>query len=209
MIADLRAKGRHQEASNLKKFFGLKREIAYSGEHAFYWTICRLLPKFHDLEFFQIALDKPASYLKNKGLPKNMTEYRPDYFHVFGEGPNAIALLGEFDENTNHEDCPYRLRDIAQIAEVPIDRIFVYRVNGRQNADDALFKMNQRLNVKFADITEKGDEVAKSVVEYLTERIEDIKNGNPPNVSKGEFSCTYFHYEDGQVHVKHVKRPVP
>lgn len=209
MVADLRFKGKYEEARDLMTFFGLKREIAYRGEHAFYWAMCKMLPGLNDLNMFQIALDMPASFLKNRGLPKNMKDYRPDYFHVFREGSNPTALLGEFDEDDSHEDCVYRLRDISLMAGIPIERIFVYRINARQGTDDALFEMRQRRNVKFAEILDRGENLAKIVVSYLAERIDDIKNGILPDIVPGEFNCVYFYHHDGEVIVDKTKRRVP
>ena len=204
MVADLRGKHQHKEADELKKYFGFKREVAYRGEQVFYWAMAKMLPVLNDRNMFRISLDKPASSIN--GGPKNVDERRPDYFHVFGEGPEAFALLGEFDEDIDHEDCAERLREIAHLAKVPIERVFVYRIHARRGTNDALFSMHQSRHVRFAEITEKGEEVVKKVVEYLKRWIEDILKGISPDIEPGKFSCMYFHYEGGEVRMQHMVR---
>ena len=134
MVADLRNRNQNKEADELKQYFEFQREIAYRGEQVFYWAMAKMLPILNDRNVFHISLDKPASSI-NVG-PKHLEERRPDYFHVYGQGPDAFALLGEFDDDIDHEDCAERLQEIARLAKVPIERIFVHRINARQGTNE-------------------------------------------------------------------------
>ena len=68
--------------------------------------------------------------------------------------------------------------------------------------------MHQSRHVRFAEITEKGEEVVEEVIKYLQGRIEVILQSMPPDIAQGTFSCMYFHHEDGKVRMQHMVRQV-
>lgn len=177
-------------ATLLEKRFGFKKERAYRAEHLFLWELNKMVPSLRDESLFRWIYDKPASTIN--GGPKRINERRPDYLHIHGEGTNAIALLGEFDERVDHETSINRLREIANAINVPAERIYVYRVNGHEGTDKCLWRERTTKTAKYVELLESGNAMVKAVAAYVRECVEKIRQGIPPSVSPGEISIKYF-----------------
>lgn len=184
------AKGEMEIANQLERWFGFKKQRAYRPEHLFLWEILKSVPALRDESMFRWIFDKPASTIN--GAPKRIQERRPDYLHIHGEGANAIALLGEFDEKIGHETSITRLREIADAVGVPVERIYVYRVNGREGTDTCLWRERVTKTAKYVEFRERGHEMVKQVATYVNQCVENIRRGIPPHVEKGELYIKYF-----------------
>jgi len=150
-----------ERAEELKRHYGFKKDLVIRAEQVFYYELVKLVPALTSL---RRVLDETV-LSKLCGKRKKMSDPRPDYFH-FSEKTNT-AILGEFDETSDHEDDQERLELIAHQAGCGRARTFVFRVNGRLGEDRPLCVRRERQGVVFYCLTDAGREVLWKVAAYV------------------------------------------
>ena len=99
------------EAVRLEKVvFKFKRTLFLRAEHVQYYELVKKVPKLTTLKRVLDETVLAALFSKTK----NMEDKRPDYFHLYPK--TNMALHGEFDKNSKHEDDHDRLREMAHYA---------------------------------------------------------------------------------------------
>jgi hypothetical protein len=178
------------EKQSLMNHFRFKRNLVMRGEHAFYHTLCLLVP---ELSMSERVLDESV-LTAQLGKRKSLHDPRPDYFHYFGGSNIGLALHGEYDESPNHEDCDDRLKVIADAAGCGIDSTYIFRVMAWHDTKRSLcVRRVYRENAYFM-ITEEGIRVAKVTAQIIKERLTWISKGLNPNDSVGRRRKVYINY---------------
>lgn len=168
------------EVDRLMEYFKFKRKLVLRAENEFYHKLALFAAGLRETNFFKVYLDMPASVVNGDG--KICKAPRADYLHVHGQGANAIAILGEFDENDDHEDEWGRFERIAKYANIPIDRIYIYRVHARMNTNQSIVdRKTYRYNDYFS-VNERGMMVLKDVATHVNFCIDRIRQGIPPPI---------------------------
>lgn len=181
-----------QRMDRLMKHFHFKSNLILRAENAFYYTMALSCKGLRDNSFFKIFLDMPASVVNGKG--KLFKAPRADFLHIHGEGPNSIALLGEFDENDDHDDEWERFERICKYANISIDRVYIYRIHARMNTNQSIVSRKTHNRNDFYVVNERGSKLLDDIVEYLDDIISRIRQGIPPNLN--EPRVTYFNRKE-------------
>jgi hypothetical protein len=174
MVADALFEKNEEEVQRLMNYFGFKRKLVFRAEQAFFCALNKIAP---ELRQFESAID--TSVLKQfYGKAKSTEDRRPDAFFLCRE--TNVGLHFEYDENTYHEDDDARLTLIANQAGCGPEAVYVVRVNGRQNTQESLCTRRIYNERAYYELTERGQEVATRVAEYMKECVDMMKLGILP-----------------------------
>jgi hypothetical protein len=158
-----------------KVVFKFKRTLFLRAEHVQYYELVKKVP---ELTLLKRVLDETV-LAALFGKTKNMKDYRPDYFHLYGN--TNMALHGEFDEKNEHEDDHDRLRTIAHHAGCGWERTYYFRIMAHiDNPDLALFKKLENDYGGYYVITPRGEVVLDQVAAYVRECLDRMKAGVMP-----------------------------
>jgi hypothetical protein len=181
MIQECLLRNDKKAAKDLSRWFGFKKQLVYRAEQIFYNELVLRVPA---LKTMRRCLDE--SVLSGiAGMPKKMSDPRPDYFHF--DDAARMAIHGEFDETDSHEDDDDRLYRIAHHAGIDRDRIYMFRVLARLDTPDALCDRVESKGYVYYKMNTRGLAVVDRVAEYVVGCIERIGMGMPPDTGK-----TYF-----------------
>lgn len=176
-------------AAYLNKHFGFTRELVYRAEHLIYHELVKLVP---ELKTFRRALDQSV-LSKIIGKQKDLTDPRPDYYH-YHDATN-MALHGELDETTDHEDSDQRLSVIAHHAGCGLNRTYVFRINAQlYTVEKAMCRRVLLSNhgIVYYRMTEHGLSILEDVAMYLKQCIGYMKSGVVPDGSSERPFKKYF-----------------
>jgi hypothetical protein len=174
MVADALIEKNEEEEQRLMKYFNFKRKLVFRAEQAFFCALNKAAP---ELRQFECAID--ISVLKQfYGKAKSTEDRRPDAFFLCRE--TIVGLHFEYDEHTYHEDDDARLTLIANQAGCGPEAVYVVRVNGRQDTSDSLCTRRIYNEHAYYELTERGDEVVARVAEYMTDCVDQMKQGILP-----------------------------
>jgi hypothetical protein len=175
MVAEALFEKNEEEVQRLMTYFGFKRKLVFRAEQAFFCALNKAAP---ELRQFESAID--TSVLKQfYDKAKSTEDRRPDAFFLCRE--TNVGLHFEYDENTFHEDDDARLTLIANQAGCGPEAVYVIRVNGHQNTNDSLCTRRiYKQEHAYYELTERGNEVATRVAEYIKECVDMMKLGILP-----------------------------
>jgi hypothetical protein len=94
---------------------------------------------------------------------KERTDYRPDYFHL--SLTTNMALYGEFDETSTHEDDHNRLQQIAHQSVCGRERTYYFRAMAHlDNRAFAFFRRKRNQHGDYYRITSRGKGILDEVI---------------------------------------------
>jgi hypothetical protein len=166
------------EKDELMKHFKFKRNLVMRGEHAFYHTLCLMVPELSTSE--RILDGSLALLAHNLGKRKTLNDQRPDYYHSFISNGQTFSLHGEYDETDGHEDDDDRLGLLAEMGN-SVGRTYVFRVQARHYTDAAVCKRRQHKDNTYYTLTEHGKMVAQQAAEIIRQRLAWIAQGLAPS----------------------------
>jgi len=155
--------------------FKFKRALFLRAEHVQYYELVKKVPKLTTLKRVLDETVLAALFSKTK----NMEDRRPDYFHYYAQ--TNMALHGEFDEDSKHEDDHDRLREIAHHAGCGWERTYYFRIMAHiDKPERALFKKLTNEFGGYYVITPRGKIILDQVAEYVTECLDRMEVGVMP-----------------------------
>lgn len=165
------------ERDKLKRHFSFKKDLVMRGEHAFYHALCKLLP---ELRLTEAVLDASLT-----AKFKSIHDARPDYFHYIKSLLKEMGLLGEYDENRDHENCDKRLRVLCDSSGCGYYGTYILRICGHHDTKRAVCERKTHGNNTYYAVTAEGHKVVSETATAITERLEWIKQGLAPDDSAG------------------------
>ena len=188
MVTEERINDKEQEAVRLEKYFGFKRPLLLRAEHVQYYALVKRVPRLTTLK--RVLDETVLAALFDK--TKNMQDRRPDYFHFYP--PTNMALHGEFDEDSKHEDDHDRLREIAHHAGCGWERTYYFRIMAHiDKPERALFTKKTNENGKYYAMTKRGFAVLDEVAAYVEECLDNMEaNVMPPKEESGDLPIKWF-----------------